>query len=314
MSRLVRPLLILLLISIVFLLSCGKREDAPPQERKLYWFIPDGMRADPEVIDIFEWAEEGKLPNIKRMMDSGSYGYGIPVYPGHTPVNFATLLTGMVPVHHGVADGPMHIEGKPLDKVAVGGFSSVAKKVDPIWVTLEEAGKDVFLLSIPGSTPPELQRGTTVRGRWGGWGADFHPTNFEEKSSRQFSQGRTARLFTFGPRLTQYVGSNPPAGQWAEQPASYSPLREVTLTNYGATLHALLYDTTDDGIADYDRALFFADRNASIADLGEGQWSGWLPITLAWTSGAESLPVETTVRIGAIKLGPEDFFRIRLLW
>ena len=57
---------------------------------KLYWFIPDGMRTDPDLFNIFKWAEEGKLPNIKRMMNQGSYGYSIPQFPSHTPVNFAT--------------------------------------------------------------------------------------------------------------------------------------------------------------------------------------------------------------------------------
>ena len=66
------------------------------------------------------------------MMDQGSYGYSIPTFPSHTPTNFATLLTGTYPKTIGVADGPMHGEGRPLNKVAVGGFSSVAKKIDPI--------------------------------------------------------------------------------------------------------------------------------------------------------------------------------------
>ena len=77
-------------------------------ENKLYWFIPDGMRADPDLFDIFKWAEEGQLPNIKRMMDNGAYGYSIPTFPSHTPTNFATLFTGAYPLKHGVADGLRH--------------------------------------------------------------------------------------------------------------------------------------------------------------------------------------------------------------
>src|SRR3989338_2561492 len=139
---------------------------------KLYWFIPDGMRADPEEFNIYQWAQEGKLPNIKKLMEEGSYGYSIPDFPSHTPVNFASLLTGSHPNVHGVADGPMHIEGFPLNKPSVAGFSSVAKKVSPIWTVLENAGKKVVLLSMPGSTPPELKKGVTIRGRWGNWGSD----------------------------------------------------------------------------------------------------------------------------------------------
>src|SRR5687768_12952174 len=65
---------------------------------KLYWFVPDGLRADPDVFKIFQWAREGKLPNVRRMMEEGSYGYSIPVFPSHTPVNFASLFTGVAPL------------------------------------------------------------------------------------------------------------------------------------------------------------------------------------------------------------------------
>lgn len=99
---------------------------------KLYWFIPDGVRAEPFLFNMFAWAKEGKLPNIKRLIEGGSYGYSYPNFPSHTPTYFATLLTGSYPEIHGVNDGPMHAIGKPLDSVAVGGFRSVAKKVAPI--------------------------------------------------------------------------------------------------------------------------------------------------------------------------------------
>ena len=136
--------IILLLIFLIFVQGCGHTgTQTASDQTKLYWFIPDGMRADPDLFNIFEWAEQGELPNIKKMMDQGSYGYSIPVFPGHTPVNFATLLTGSNPDVHGVADGPMHIQGYPLNMVSLGGFSSVAKKVPAIWYTLEKNGYKV---------------------------------------------------------------------------------------------------------------------------------------------------------------------------
>lgn len=79
---------------------------------KLYWFIPDGTRAEPDMFTVFKWAEEGKLPNIKKMMDNGAYGYSIPDFPSHTPTNFASLLTGAHPRVHGISDGPMHVEAR----------------------------------------------------------------------------------------------------------------------------------------------------------------------------------------------------------
>ena len=43
---------------------------------------------------------------------------------------------------------------------------------------MEELGKKNLLLSLPGSTPPELKKGITIRGRWGGWGFDTHKNYF----------------------------------------------------------------------------------------------------------------------------------------
>ena len=168
-------LALLLLGGFIFI---QKRNSAPQKTVKLYWFIPDGMRAEPGLFNIYAWAKEGKLPNIKKLMERGTYGYSYPNFPSHTPTNFATLLTGSMPEVHGVDDGPMREVGKPLDAVAVPGFRSTAKKVAPIWKTLEEAGMKVAILSVPGSTPPEVQKGVVIRGRWGGWGADFASLNF----------------------------------------------------------------------------------------------------------------------------------------
>src|SRR5581483_6375829 len=86
-------LAVLIPLSIALLNTTAKT--SPPT--KLYWFIPDGMRADESLITVYKWAQEGKLPNIKKMMDQGSYGYSVPVFPSHTPVNFAALLTGTYP-------------------------------------------------------------------------------------------------------------------------------------------------------------------------------------------------------------------------
>ena len=62
---------------------------------KLYWFIPDGMRADPKIFDVFRWAKEGSLPNLKRMMEMGSYGYCRPAFPGHT-LKCVSLLSPLI--------------------------------------------------------------------------------------------------------------------------------------------------------------------------------------------------------------------------
>lgn len=278
---------------------------------KLYWFIPDGMRADPDLFNIFRWAKEGDLPNIRRMMEQGAYGFSVPTFPSHTPTNFATLLTGAYPRTHGVSDGPMHVEGRPLSTVSVGGFSSLAKKIDPIWTTLEEQNEKVFLLSVPGSTPPELEQGITVRGRWGGWGADFHALVFESKGDRsqRKKQGRGSRLFFFGPELTRYVDAKEAEG-WAGAPKSYSTPLEVELSCWGTSVFAYIFDSTNDELENYDKIYFSIDKTRQGVELREAEQSDWIPITLNW----QGKGIVSDVNVRIVKLDENGFIRIRLFF
>lgn len=278
---------------------------------KLYWFIPDGLRAEPDLFKLFDWAEKGYLPNIKYMMDHGAHGYSTPVFPTHTPVNFAALLTGATPKVNGVADGPMHTEGFPLSKVSVGGFRSSARRVPAIWSIMENADKKTMVLSVPGSTPPEITRGMVVRGRWGGWGAETYSLVFEKqtKNKRQFEQGRGTRLFFNGPKLAQYIGTSE-AKDWTVDVKTYSPATEIALAAYGSTLYGYIYDSTNDSTVNYDHVLFSINKSEIIADLKQGEWGKWIP----WGVNFDNVPVPTALMPGLIKLDEDGYFRIRILY
>ena len=289
----------------------NQEPDQPKQATKLYWFIPDGMRAEPDLFTVFQWAKEGKLPNIKKMMDNGAYGYSIPDFPSHTPTNFASLLTGAHPTVHGVADGPMHIEGKPLVRPSVGGFSSAAKKVDPIWTILENVGKKVALLAMPGSTPPELENGITIRGSWGGWGADTPALIFEptDKLAERKAAGKGFRLFFLGQKLTRFVDKTA-AAEWQQVSTSFSPAKEATMEAYGQSFFTYIYDSTDDGKENYDRVSISLDKQSVLVDLPQGEWSGWYPVTLSWNEKS----FDSDVKVKVIKLWDTGNFRIRLFF
>ena len=268
------------IIIIALLNSCTSYKGIKSNNKKqkyatnLYWFIPDGLRAEPDLFNIYKWAEEGKLPNIKKMMEQGSYGYSLPVFPTHTPVNFATLLTGTTPKTHGVADGPMHVEGRQLSEVSIGGFSSVARKIPAAWSLFEKENKKVLLMSIPGSTPPEIEKGIIIRGKWGGWGADFHAINFESKLFGQqwYKQAKSTKLFFNGPELTKYI--DPIINNnWNNVPKSYSEPLEIPLTSWGNTIYALIIDTSNDQKINYNQVLFSIDKEKILCTLNQSDWS-----------------------------------------
>jgi predicted AlkP superfamily phosphohydrolase/phosphomutase len=291
--------ILLSVLAALFLFQPIHADEAPPKATKLYWLIPDGFRAEPDQFTIYKWAAEGKLPNIKRMMDEGVRGYSIPDFPSHTPINFASLLTGAHPSVHGIADGPMHVEGAPLAKPNAPGFASGTKKVPPIWKIMEAAKKKIMLLSIPGSTPPEI-RETTVRGRWGGWGADTFNVIFESKSKlpERKSMGRAFRLFFLGAPLTQFVDTHPGSSGEAES----------TLTAYGLSIRAKVARAEKTHV---DRMHFFLPGQSSpFAQLAEGEWSDWTPSELQF----QNVKFASSVRLKVIKLWPDGSFRVRALF
>lgn len=303
MKNLSKVLLIAILVG-AWIHPVGRAEETK-KKPKLYWFIPDGLRADRGQFNIFEWAKKGELPNLKKMIDQGCYGYSRPVFPGHTPVNYATLMTGVSPVVHGVADGTMRIAGYPLNTVVTGGFSSFAKLVPPIWVQLEKAGYLVSLQSMPGSTPPELSKGNTIRGRWGAWGIDFPSIIFQDKLGEDLMtrMGQNRRLFAMGSDLTHFT----------EATGVTDTSFDVNFANWGYALYGHVYASKTGG--PFDRVTLSHDKKKMV-DLGVGDWSEWIPVTLRYEvkSAHSFADVDTFMKVKVIRLGKKGEFRLRILY
>ncbi|MCC2679862.1 MAG: hypothetical protein K0R29_2438 [Pseudobdellovibrio sp.] len=262
--------------------------------KKLYWFIPDGMRAEDEDFIVYEWARVGHLPNIMRLMTEGARGYSIPDFPSHTPINFASLLTGAHPDVHGIADGPMHIEGRPLNKPSAPGFSSLTKRVPPIWKTMFDEGKKVFLLSIPGSTPPEIPA-TVVKGRWGNWGTDSTSIVFESDSllEKRKQLGNAFKLFFLGEPLTRFVPAK-----------KNGKVYESVLKAHGAEIPIKVEYKSK------DQSTVFTDFEGRAVTVKVGQWSGWIPLNLKYKDSSYA----SHMMISPIKIWSDGKFRIRVLF
>jgi predicted AlkP superfamily phosphohydrolase/phosphomutase len=277
---------------------------------KLYWLTADGLRAD-HLFDLYKWAQEGKLPNIKKLMDRGAYGYSIPEFPTLTSNNIATLHTGATARVHGIIEGAMRTEGHPLERGSVNGFSSAAKKVPPTWAILEKAGKKAVVLSVPGSTPPEISEGVTIRGRWGNWGFDAPAIIFEPKSNYEMRKATVEDFYfnTLDKNLTRFVETSN-AADWIDAPKSFSPAIQTSFEAHGGALQAYIYDSTDDNQVNYDSVVVSADKKNVLANIHEGEWSDWFSVSLAY----DNKPVSTQAKVRAIKIWPDGRFRIRVLY
>ena len=304
-------LLTVLFFFMAVYIARTNHEEVRSKKVKVYWFIPDGLRADRDQFNIYEWAKNGELPNLSKLMARGSYGYSRPVFPGHTPTNYATLLTGVYPDKHGVADGAMRTYGYPLKMVSKGGFSSLSKSVAPIWTELEKENYLVSLQSLPGSTPPELFKGNVIKGRWGGWGIEF-PSIVVEKAPLGDDPykkiGNNRRVFTFGPELTTYV--NPVSAN------------KFTFKTWGQTFEIEVLKKNQLKIVAVDKSFSTV--------LSEGEWSDWKiiqfkyelkndyqmssPKKTDWENDLSVVELNVNTRMKLISLNGKGEFRLRVIF
>lgn len=281
-----------------------------PNQVKLYWLTADGLRAD-QLFDMYKWAREGKLPNIKKLMERGAYGYSKPEFPTLTSNNIASLHTGATSIVHGIVEAAIRTEGHPLGVPAINGFSSAAKKVAPTWAILEKAGLNTVVMSVPGSTPPELVDGVTIRGRWGNWGFDAPAVTFEPKSNYEMRKNTIEDFYfsTLDKKLTRFVETSPASG-WAHAASTHSEAIQAAFEAHGSVLNGYVYDSTDDGQVNYDRIAFSTDKSAKLADLKAGEWSEWFPLGLNY----EGKAMTSQAKVRVVKIWPDGRFRVRVLY
>lgn len=130
--------------------------------------------------------ERGELPNFKKVRDQGCEAILESKYPPLTPPAWTSLSTGLKPARHGVYD--YWIYG---DQQAPGITRSVhiqthRRAEKAIWNILSDYGKQVLVINVPATYPPETVNGIMVSGYLTpGLDTEFtYPTSFKEELFR----------------------------------------------------------------------------------------------------------------------------------
>ena len=101
--------------------------------------------------------EEGKLPNVKKLMDAGACRDDLVLLganPTITPPMWATLATGAYPMTHSIQD--FNLSGEDLE-ITYTAIYSTYMKAEPLWDVTAKAGKKTLLMHWPGGAwPPTL--------------------------------------------------------------------------------------------------------------------------------------------------------------
>lgn len=105
----------------------------------------------PQLVERF--MAQGRMPNIKKLIDRGVFAHALPVLPTHTPVNWTTIGTGAWPGTHGITGFSMKDRTRELTNWAMGSDSTQVQ-AEFLWQAAERVGKKSILLKWGGPTYP----------------------------------------------------------------------------------------------------------------------------------------------------------------
>src|SRR5580698_7936104 len=148
-----------------------KRGMRAARVKKLIFLGLDGL--DPELTEM--WMAEGKLPNLARLREQGSYQRLRTTCPALSPVAWSTFATGVNPAKHNIFDflnrdlrsyAPELSSAKvrparrvlrigkweiPLERPSV----EMRRKSEPFWKILDRHGIASTILRVPVTFPPD---------------------------------------------------------------------------------------------------------------------------------------------------------------
>lgn len=110
---------------------------------------------------ILPWVAAGELPNLRRLMAQGSWGSLRSVVHPFTAQAWTSLVTGAQQGKHRVFD----FWERDFDTYGFRLMNASYRALPALWNLLGQAGKDVVIVNVPQTYPPEPVRGVMVSGR-----------------------------------------------------------------------------------------------------------------------------------------------------
>ena len=246
------------------------------------FFAADGLRQDL----VLQYAAAGELPTMASFLRKGTSAAGnglVTQAPPNTGAGWYSLATGASPGVTGSTNNTFHRNGAPFGS-RTGSFDAGVLQAETIAQSAERGGLKVAQVEWAGGRNGAIA-GPTIdfRSFFSGRGV---ATNFITPVDN------AAFVASFGLQFDHpagfagqapFAGAGPvPASGWSNVPASYSPAREMRLRvldagtdKYG--LNAYLFDSTNNGMVDYDTVLLSTSKSGAAPDavgsLRKGQWA-----------------------------------------
>ena len=258
----------------------------------------------PIVETVERYAAEGLLPNLKSLIDGGTFCVNaLAPFPTITPPNWTTIVTGAWAGTHGITCFHVHRPGDPLDQTRQA-FNTGDCRAEYLWNAAERAGKRSIIINYPTSYPSTLRDGCQIAGaglsvnewRTGPGYAEPASVAGDAVASTEELPGTTIRL-----ELRE-------AQDWSNLPTHRRALEaDLVMSSYRRPLHPVEPRTwrlclLDSGNG-FDRVIVAPEKNAAkaLCSLAVGEWSETLVDTFQTSDG----PKEAVFRVKLLRLAPD---------
>jgi predicted AlkP superfamily phosphohydrolase/phosphomutase len=237
------------MVALACLAACGsapapspeplpKPTAAPPTRPRVVILSLDGARDD----WVDGYLEDGTMPNLAALAQRGARAESAQtIDPSLTAAAHVSIATGAYPNQTGQVSNRFHLSGDPIHQYT-DGLEEPEMQVEPLWRTAMRNGLTTATVFWPGTSTGTLDRL-----------ADY-----------------TVGYATRKVHSALHVVTTTPAGEWRDEPSSYSPPLEATLIITGTNealmtkLYLLAADSTDDEQEDYD--VFWLCRERRVCD------------------------------------------------
>jgi predicted AlkP superfamily phosphohydrolase/phosphomutase len=241
------------------------------------------------------FSAEGLLPNCQALIEASASFDVLPTLPALTAPGWMTIASGAHPRTIGVSTILQPQPGQPPDLIR-NGFDRRLSRVEYLWEAFDAESLPAIVLHYPGSWPP--REGGFVQVDGAGGYADI-TCAFEAVASGAYVAGAAARVepehshdacgvprgyrdhwrIDAGGESGLYPVTTRAPLSWRNLPAGFAPAFECVLPvqvsgqRARTILHAL-----GGRMAGRPRLIVSSSRDAAlgVADLGIGEWSGWI--------------------------------------
>ncbi|MFA5994821.1 MAG: alkaline phosphatase family protein [Patescibacteria group bacterium] len=121
--------------------------------------------------------EQGKLPNIKKIMNTGVSTVMRSTMPSHSAPAWTTFATGVNPVEHGCLD--FLVVRDDIDDLDI--IDSTKIKQNTIYEMMVRGGRTPILINLPNTFPPKLKNNITITSLMTRGDKYIYPETLKEK-------------------------------------------------------------------------------------------------------------------------------------